>query len=355
MKWYFKFAFTAALATCAWVLLNRWDKEEWSLSLSDRSWGTLLIALAHSIPVAIHQGMMMYIVANKLCADCIIQPVPSVPVTVDLNRRVWYGTFLNHVFMMPFIVWVLYPYFIQGYIVALPSSGSIEHWPAEMSTIFWQLGVCIVVEDALFYWSHRLLHQPWFYSKIHKKHHEFKSLTGYSIASEFTHPVESLVGNVLPVMAGPLLVKCNFNVLLAWIVLRMFKTCDAHCGYNFKWSPFGICWPLNPARCHDLHHESGFGVCFGSFFVFWDTICGTGETGKQAKKVIVQETIRAATTMPKHKATPAPAVALAVTSALPESVALSAPIPAKKSKSYAEALAGPPPKRARSTSRKRKN
>jgi sterol desaturase/sphingolipid hydroxylase (fatty acid hydroxylase superfamily) len=36
-------------------------------------------------------------------------------------------------------------------------------------TFIWQLAVCFVVEDVLFYFAHRALHLPAFYPKVHKQ------------------------------------------------------------------------------------------------------------------------------------------------------------------------------------------
>jgi len=45
------------------------------------------------------------------------------------------------------------------------------------------------VDDFLFYWSHRILHEGprWLYAAVHKQHHEFKQ--PISIATEYAHPV----------------------------------------------------------------------------------------------------------------------------------------------------------------------
>jgi len=40
--------------------------------------------------------------------------------------------------------------------------------------MFLQIAFCIIVEEVLFYYSHRMLHHPRFYAKVHKIHHEFK-------------------------------------------------------------------------------------------------------------------------------------------------------------------------------------
>ena len=98
-------------------------------------------------------------------------------------------------------------------------------------------------------------------------------LAPLAVASEYTHPVESCLGNILPVLVGPFVAGCNFATLQVWLWLRMLKTADAHCGYALPFSPFGF-GPLNEARRHDFHHEKGVGS-FGSFFKFWDQVCGT--------------------------------------------------------------------------------
>lgn len=146
-----------------------------------------------------------------------------------------------------------------------------------ITTIILQLIFFIFVEDFLFYWSHRALHTSFLYQRFHKQHHEFKVLTGYCFASEFTDPVESILGNVLPVLLGPLICKPSPHLytICLWIIIRMFKTCDAHSGYKFIYSPFNIpFFPFNSSDRHDFHHETACGS-FGSFFCIWDTICGT--------------------------------------------------------------------------------
>lgn len=41
----------------------------------------------------------------------------------------------------------------------------------------WQIWFSLMCEDFVFYWTHRLLHLPYFYKKIHKIHHEFGFIT----------------------------------------------------------------------------------------------------------------------------------------------------------------------------------
>lgn len=80
----------------------------------------------------------------------------------------------------------------------------------------------MVIEDTMFYWCHRTLHTPWFYKRIHKVclavvvcscyrrfvgassrrlssqiHHQYN--VNIALASEHAHPIELIVGNLLPV------------------------------------------------------------------------------------------------------------------------------------------------------------
>lgn len=49
----------------------------------------------------------------------------------------------------------------------------------------------LLLSDALFYWTHRAMHESkWLYRHIHKVHHEFKG--SLSIAAEYAHPVEQV-------------------------------------------------------------------------------------------------------------------------------------------------------------------
>jgi len=60
--------------------------------------------------------------------------------------------------------------------------------------------ISIIVREILFYYSHRLGHIPALYKRIHKMHHTFTAPIAPS--AEYAHPVEHLVANVIPVIAG---------------------------------------------------------------------------------------------------------------------------------------------------------
>ena len=137
-----------------------------------------------------------------------------------------------------------------------------------------QMVFMMFCEDICFYHSHRFLHKPWIYPHIHKIHHEFYDTI--CISSEYAHPVEFLIGNLIPLGMGASLFcgHAHLFTFLMFITLRLLETSESHGGYDFPWAltrifPFSV-----SSRYHNYHHLKNIGN-FGSFFIFWDSIYGT--------------------------------------------------------------------------------
>jgi len=136
--------------------------------------------------------------------------------------------------------------------------------------------VCVIVEEILFYYSHRLFHHGSVYKYIHKQHHDFQAPV--AIAAEYAHPIESIVSNTLPVLLGPLAAAYVFNgahvtLLWFWLFLALTSTLNSHGGYDF---PF---YPTGDAKVHDFHHSS-FRDNYGTIG-FLDWLHGTDSTYKK--------------------------------------------------------------------------
>lgn len=144
-----------------------------------------------------------------------------------------------------------------------------------LPTILLQVGIALLVEDTLFYWGHRTLHHPSIYKYVHKQHHMFQDCT-ISLSSEFAHPFEFFVANLVPFTTGLLLCGGHAVSWQVWTLWRIGETLDAHCGYDLPWSPYRILPFSGSAGHHDYHHSHNKG-CFGSFFIFWDALCGTDQ------------------------------------------------------------------------------
>ena len=157
----------------------------------------------------------------------------------------------------------------------------------------------IVTCDTITYWTHRMLHQPYFYSTFHKQHHEFH--TNHPLASTYFSFVDDLltgrccnlhnvsflvlkkyfVAGTVPTLFGPIFLRSHVMVVLLWVAIRICETSEAHLSYLFKNSFFSVFG--RPADFHDFHHSHNTGN-FGSFFTFWDWLCGTERAYYQWKR-----------------------------------------------------------------------
>ncbi|KAK2116598.1 Fatty acid hydroxylase domain-containing protein 2 [Saguinus oedipus] len=144
----------------------------------------------------------------------------------------------------------------------------------ELPTFHWfllELAIFTLIEEVLFYYSHRLLHHPTFYKKIHKKHHEWTAPIG--IISLYAHPIEHVVSNMLPAIVGPLVMGSHLSSITTWFSLALIITTISHCGYHLPFLP--------SPEFHDYHHRK-FNQCYGVLGVL-DHLHGTDTMFKQTK------------------------------------------------------------------------
>jgi len=122
-----------------------------------------------------------------------------------------------------------------------------------LSRFILDLASFLIVEEILFYHFHRLMHTSFFYSRIHKRHHQFTA--PISLSALYSHPIEHALINLLPVLSGPILMASHIWTTWIWVVLVMTNAILVHSGYHL---PF-----LISTRLHDFHHaqfNSNFGV-----------------------------------------------------------------------------------------------
>jgi sterol desaturase/sphingolipid hydroxylase (fatty acid hydroxylase superfamily) len=130
------------------------------------------------------------------------------------------------------------------------------------------LVIMLLLSDANFYWSHRLLHHRWFYQSCHKLHHSCKHpipwTSLYVDVGEFF--IAILSSFLLPLwVAGLLGLQPNYHTYSLYLIIITFSLVMSHDGMNL---------PFLSAEHHDQHHEMFHGN-YGSRLNFWDRLMNT--------------------------------------------------------------------------------
>lgn len=239
---------------------------------SDQLLWAAAIVTAHNSALYFVNGALYIIYHFNLFPRYKIQP-EKWPDT-NLVWKCLLEVFGKSVFSTPLVGYFMYPvckYFGAEIHTPIPS----------LFTFAWQVALCFILNDFLFYWFHRLLHTPFLYKRIHKQHHMFKQSIG--IASEYAHPVEdfltALIASLLPVVV----LGCHITVTWTYLFLRTWETVDAHSGYNFPWSIWTLFpWLNGGPKFHDFHHSSNIGN-YG-MLRFWDWAMGTDVKYREYQK-----------------------------------------------------------------------
>jgi sterol desaturase/sphingolipid hydroxylase (fatty acid hydroxylase superfamily) len=151
-----------------------------------------------------------------------------------------------------------------------------EGWaPAPWRMSWWSIPVSIaaliVLQDAWFYWTHRLLHTRRLY-RFHKQHHLntapsiLASDDSTVVDTLFAHTFYALVVFVVPVPA---------LILVIHRVVDQVSGMIGHAGFEHFASPSARApWPMICTVFHDQHHQF-FVANYGIYTSMWDRLCGT--------------------------------------------------------------------------------
>jgi Delta7-sterol 5-desaturase len=161
---------------------------------------------------------------------------------------------------------------------ALTTDAASIGWPMITATLL----ALLVLNDAWFYFWHRLLHHPKLFRHVHAVHH--KSVDVNPFSSYSFHWIEGLILGawVIPVV---LVVPIYLPMLGVLQGIGLANNLMSHLGYEFL--PRGLLrvpllrW-LNTATFHNLHHTTFHGN-YGLLFRFWDRLLGTEIEGYEQR------------------------------------------------------------------------
>lgn len=142
--------------------------------------------------------------------------------------------------------------------------------------IWWFVSMLLMIllHDAYFYWTHRMMHHPKLFKVFHLIHH--KSTNPSPWAAYSFHPLEGIVeaGIIFPLVY---LIPFHPSALMIFLLFMMIYNVYGHLGYEilpkkFNTHPIGR-W-MNTSVTHNMHHKY-FNGNYGLYFLFWDRIMGT--------------------------------------------------------------------------------
>ncbi len=144
------------------------------------------------------------------------------------------------------------------------------------------LVLLILVHDAYFYWTHRMMHQPRLFRLFHLTHHRSRTPTPFA-AYAFA-PAEAVVQAIfLPLFL--LVVPTHDVAIFIFMTHMIIRNAFGHAGYELfpRGAPSSrwLGW-LTTTTHHDMHHENLRGN-FGLYFTWWDRLVGTEHPDYRAR------------------------------------------------------------------------
>jgi Delta7-sterol 5-desaturase len=132
----------------------------------------------------------------------------------------------------------------------------------------------LFAHDTWFYWTHRLMHRPWWFRIAHKVHHESKPPTAWAAMS--FHPWEALTGAVV-IPALVFLIPIHVAALGLVLTIMTIMGITNHMGWEIfpRWLVEGRAGQWVITASHHQKHHSDYRCNYGLYFRFWDRLCGT--------------------------------------------------------------------------------
>ena len=164
---------------------------------------------------------------------------------------------------------------------------------------FWaSLILMIVGHDAYVYWTHRLMHHPRWFRRVHRRHHKSNNPSPFTA---YSFDVSEALINVAFILVWPLFTPTPWGVTGLFLVHQIFRNTILHCGYELMpmrkdgrpWLDF-----MTTTTHHDLHHAQA-GWNYAAWFTWWDRWMGTEHPQYLAR--YAEAARRPYVSLPKHQ------------------------------------------------------
>ena len=144
----------------------------------------------------------------------------------------------------------------------------------------WYLGVSyggvLILQDAYFYFVHRILHHPALFMWLHQGHHKSRQPTAWT---SFAFDLPEAVIQSFFLIAIVFIIPIHFITLIAISITMTFWAVLNHLGLELFPPAFPHHWLgrwfIGPAH-HSIHHRK-YTVHYGLYFTFWDRLLGTDD------------------------------------------------------------------------------
>lgn len=132
----------------------------------------------------------------------------------------------------------------------------------------------IVAHDAWFYWTHRLIHHPRLFRRVHRTHHKSYNPSPWT-AYSFDISEAAVNAAFLPLIL--IVLPASYLAVFVFLLHMIVRNAVGHCGYElFPSRRDGrpvLDW-MTTVTHHDLHHAQA-GWNYGLYFTWWDRLMGT--------------------------------------------------------------------------------
>jgi lathosterol oxidase len=227
--------------------------------------GAVLRSFLSIVPLVLIAYFTFWVLLKKRLYRRRIQHKPR-----NFRKRIRYEVIHTAIILLVFALsdLLLYIFSGRGIVKAYLRFDEYPLW-------YWACSVAFLFlfHDTWFYWTHRLLHHPFFFRHIHHVHHYSNDPTPFSSFS--MHPLEAVLLNGW-VFITALLIPVHFLTFVTFQLVSTILNIIGHLGYEVYPRGFLNTWLRwkTTSTHHNLHHSTSKSN-FGLYFTWWDKWMGT--------------------------------------------------------------------------------